>query len=367
MPIEISDNEEISQLEVGARLLAHAILLPPEEARNSFFGTEAICITHFGRWLIPIPTISPWTLEEFFLLNRLFSFSGVREAAQHGLYGTSVRLNSERRFCIGLYASSDGAMLFRDLMANFRPSKRPPIEIIEVGQITFSQAISSQGGESVGPRPGSVTGTLGGWLRTGQPDKLIGISNNHILTEFDRFGINTEVLQPGGGRGHVVGTVDGVVKLNTHDPRNPFTTTNVVDLAWCIPDPSTTTRCEIGPTNVIPVGEADWIGELLQNQMPIPVQCFGMRSGEAYGSVTAIRSFLWLIEPNNPNGQFVFEDQLQITLDKVQQGDSGSLIMSEPGLLIGGLLFAFDPNRSGVAFACPWQCVRKMSNLDFQY
>jgi hypothetical protein len=199
MPIEISDNEAISQLEIGARLLAHAILLPPEDARNSFFGKGAVAITRSRRNVMPIPIISPWTWDEFLLLNQSFPFSGVREAVQRGLYGTSVRLSSDRRFCIGLYASSDGAMLFRDLVANFKPSNLLPLEIVEVGRITFAQATSSQGGESVGPHPGSITGTLGGWLRTKRLGELIGISNNHVLAEFNSFGIGTKVLQPGGG------------------------------------------------------------------------------------------------------------------------------------------------------------------------
>jgi hypothetical protein len=368
MPVELSDNPEVFQLEIANRLLAQAILLSPEHTERLFFGES---VTFPRSTTAPLREMSPWTWEEFSALNRLFPFSGVEEAREHGLYGTSVRINSQRRLCVALYANYRGMRLYVDLAAAFRPSKSIPIEAVEVGEMVLGQGTLSAGGESVGPRLGSVTGTLGAWLRSGPSGSRVGISNNHVLTECDKFGIGDEVVQPGGGHGQIVGKVAGVVPLKIYDAQNVSGTTNFVDLAWCDPDSSIHAHNAIGPRNLVPIGEADWVHQLNRNpniNLTIPVQVYGKASREAHGVVKGIRACFWFNSPTGVAGQgYYFEDQIEVTLGSVKPGDSGALVMSDPGYEIGGVLFAIDPYLSNTALICPWHQLLNESKLTFRY
>jgi hypothetical protein len=173
-------------------------------------------------------------------------------------------------------------------------------------------------------------------------------------------------VKPGGGSGQLIGNVSGVVPLIIHDPSNTFGTVNTVDLAWC--NPSVQVHETIGSKNLVPAGKVNWIRQFQRNSgQPIKVQVYGKESKGAHGQIRAIRVFFYMTHPTVSGKLLLFENIFELEIDIIQHGDSGALVLSEPGLEIGAVLFAKDQTFSNRGFAYPWKVMREESSITFRY
>lgn len=367
---------ELQQLEAAAYLLARAILQPPKQTWEALHTRPA-----FLDPMSSLASLSPWDGEGLLKLSALFPWEGASGALEQGIFGTSVGLNPQGELCVRVYANSRGreyldTRVLRGLMI---PPMSPhnqevPIWIVSVESIQFA-AMSRQrpcmGGDSVGALNGSETGTLGAWLKKNPSGVLVGLSNNHVVADLNHFGLWHDVLQPGpvdgGGAGDEVGQIEGVEHLKEHDPFRFNETLNLADVAWVCPTTpiSAVAAAGIGATQLLPVGEVDLIQQY-RGQQPLPVSIWlsGRTSGTVKGTITGIRTSVMIQERGK---KYYFEDQLELTFSKLNKGDSGALVLTEPGNELGGLFFALDSNLSGIGFANPWQAVTHTTGLTFLY
>jgi hypothetical protein len=341
----------------GAVLLARAIIGSPDP-------------TPLVREFHPPLRVSsppPWTPEQQTQLAGLFPWSGVAHSVESGFFGTAAGfdLGHSGSWCIKVYLNARGMSHLETVLERFKCLRRFRICPVPVEGILFATARPAPGGVSIGPMGGS-TGTVGAWLRSDTQGR-VGISNNHVLCDFNRFGVGHKVIQPGpadnGTMNDVIGEIKGFEPLVEADPFNRVP--NTVDLAWVTPYRSSDIDATIAaPLAQSPQGEEDFVQRLFS--APISVVMRGWISQRVTGCVDAIQSSVFITH----NGKsYYFEDQLAATLTDVRQGDSGSVILEDGTWKIGGLLFALAPVRQGqvVGFANPWQNVKKVSGLSFAY
>jgi hypothetical protein len=114
----------------------------------------------------------------------------------------------------------------------------------------------------------------------------------------------------------------------------------------------------------MPIGEEDLVQAVNLGKKVI-VQMWGSTSGHVTGYVNTLLLYFFLQDGTQ---QYLFENQLEISLTKVGDGDSGSLILTDD-FKIGGLLFAIrDDGWSGaVGVANPWEAVKHATSLTFEY
>jgi hypothetical protein len=352
----------IEALEAAAHLLARSIIYSPVEAvaelgRRPRFLARALTTT------------SPWSESDVAALSDLFPWQGVAAAIDAGVFGTSVGNDEHGGLCVKVYTNERGQEhLKRHVLQRFHPEADVPICPVTVKSIDFAQARPRPcpGGESIGALGGSETGTLGGWLRKNPSRELVGISNNHVVAEFNRHGIGHPLIQPGPADGGVaadeIGQIDGVVQLKEWNGTD--FATNLADVAWFRPNSSADADGQIGCTGRVPTGEEDLIRRYKTQSGTIAVWLKGRSSQAVTGSMTAIRASVFI---RNASKYYYFEDQIEITMTGIAKGDSGSLVLSDPADKLGGLFFALDPAQSGVGFASSWDNVKSATGLDFWY
>ncbi len=352
----------IEEFEAGAYLLARAILQNPPGARAALRARPAFLAGAL------LESRSPWSPDEIANLSGLFPWEGLSYSIERGLFGTSAGLNPEGKLCVRVYANRRGKdYLNANVMPKFRPGTNLPVFVVEVDSIRFAKSTPCAGGASISGLGGSATGTLGAWLKKNPSGDFVALSNNHVIADFNKFGPGHDVIQPGaadgGGPADVVGHVEGVVTLEVYDQLRISDTTNLSDVAWFRPSQSGVVDRSIGSPGRWPKGEEDLI-QVYRNQAgPVAVSLCGRSSNTVQGTMTGIRSCLFIKEGGK---DYYFEDQIEITMSRLALGDSGSLVLTDPGDKIGGLFFALDPG-SGVGFANPWQAVKSATNLDFAY
>ena len=313
---------------------------------------------------------SPWTTVEIIELCRLFPSSGLSQAIESGLFGTSVGRDPKGELCVRVYANEKGAENFLKQSDAFDPQIAVPFFIVEVSRIDFAAVSSScKGGSSVSPLNGTQTGTLGAWLKKKPSKDFIGVSNNHVLAEYGTFTNGHDVIHPGisasGSTNNILGNIAGVIALKVDDPSRPNDTVNNVDLAWITPQDTSCVDEFIGSSGQRPTGEKNLVAEFnSQTGAPQPVSLSGCSSGTVTGHMVAVD--VTLFTKHGPDDYF-FEGQMELKMSSVAHGDSGSVVLTNPGDQIGGLFFALDPGRSGVGFATPWQLVKNEIGFEFDY
>ena len=370
MPIRIHANKEIGHIEIAAELLGTAILLDPSVG-EAWFASEKVHVDlGDGREEIrALEEISPWSLFDYKALCEFFPFRGVSEAIRAGFHGSAVTLDNGW-WSVGVYVAEREAKFFRERISSFYPAtNRLPITTIDTQGFAFAQSTLSHGGASISPVGGAVTGTLGAWLEDFSSGELIGISANHVLTEFNLFGIGTDLIQPGladGGSHNVTGDIYDFVPLLDDDPKNSTNTSNVADLAWCRPKPTTLPQQTIGsPPGIKVTGEVDLFNTWLSGGS-VNVVAVGRGNNRRHGTLRG-KGPTWMQNQANQKSYY-FRNQLEFSFNGgAQPGDLGSLILLEPNNEVGALLFAIDPTDNSRALGCPWQTVTREMKRTFRY
>ena len=341
------------QVEAAAYLLARAVFRFPKNAIVAFHEREK---SRFG------DLVSPWSEKEINRLNSLFQ----GDPTELGVFGTAIGRDSSLNFCVRVYANRRGVNhLTEFVMPRFQPRVNVTIAIVEMESFRFAMSGRCCGGASISPLHGSATGTLGAWLKRSPTQDFVGVSNNHVLAEYGRFTAGHPVIHPGiadsGTAADIIGKLEGVVPLKEFDQLRRDVTLNLADVAWFTPIDSSVTDQAIGLLGR-PLGEKDLVQEFLSGRI-IPVDMSGRSSHHASGEVTGIRSVFIL---QNGDTKYLFEDQIEIKMSDIDEGDSGALILTSDRK-IGGLLFAFEMDRSGIGIASPWEAVKQATGLRFEY
>jgi hypothetical protein len=341
------------QVEAAAYLLARAVFRFPKNAIVAFHEREK---SRFG------DLVSPWSEKEINRLNSLFQ----GDPTELGVFGTAIGRDSSLNFCVRVYANRRGVNhLTEFVMPRFQPRVNVTIAIVEMESFRFAMSGPCCGGASISSLHGSATGTLGAWLKRSPTQDFVGVSNNHVLAEYGRFTAGHPVIHPGiadsGTAADIIGKLEGVVPLKEFDQLRRDVTLNLADVAWFTPIDSSVTDRAIGLLGR-PLGEKDLVQEFLSGRI-IPVEMSGRSSHHASGEVTGIRSVFIL---QNGATKYLFEDQIEIKMSDIDEGDSGALILTSDRK-IGGLLFAFEMDRSGIGIASPWEAVKQATGLRFEY
>ena len=246
-----------------------------------------------------------------------------------------------------------------------------PVEYVEVDEIRFAANGASTpcvGGSSIGNVNGQLSGTLGAWLREQISGNILGISNEHVLTENGTHHIPSEVIHPGKGDSSpsttkVIGEVVGSVPLELYDRNNLAQSLNDVDFAWCKPLADVGVDHTIAPLGITPTKKVDLVPALSGGVTAIPVSLNGKTSGHTHGKIMGLAP-LKIVKDNQGN-KFAFQDQFEIRFDSIGQGDSGALLLSHIGDNAVGLFHSISFSDPILGFATPWSKLEDASNLSF--
>jgi hypothetical protein len=352
-----------TRLEVFASLLSYAIADYRSNAEEVFNDYGYYTTRPDER--IPLKDRASLSFAEFSELFELFRSSGIDAAIENGIFGTSARSDNT----LGVYANAKGAEIVHAALNSSPVLRRFNFKIIDTpNAISFAaQTVNVSGGGSVSPLPGKATGTMGAWLEETQLG-FVGLSNNHVISEFNAFGKGTAVIQPGASDGgsstDVIAHVEDFVRLSSYNASRPTSTVNTADVAWCKPAPGKNVSKDIGNVPLLPTGECDLDHDIATFNTPIDVQLYGKQSKWMQGQAVAISSTWMRQNPYSP-ALYRFRDQIELNLNAVTQGDSGAIVMRASDKKIGGILFAIG--GPGVGFASPWSEVLRCSRLQFRF
>ena len=189
-----------------------------------------------------------------------------------------------------------------------------------------------------------TAGTLGCFVSVGGDARIL--SNNHVLANEDRARPGAAVVQPGSVDGGTdpadrVGVLDRAVALSD-------TGANTVDCAIA------TVEVEFDAATIAGLGRLN--GSTLAPDQADRVAKLGRTTELTRGQVTAFE--LDGVTVQYDSGTLRFDNQVEVHGSSgpfSQGGDSGSLIVSDPGLDAVALLFA--GNQEGVTYGNPFGAV----------
>jgi hypothetical protein len=212
---------------------------------------------------------------------------------------------------------------------------------------------------------GVTAGTIGYFCTStdpnDDPDVVYMLSNNHILAKMNAGRSGDAIYQPGPADGGVA--ADSVARLTRfkHVSFKPQGR-NLVDAAIAELDDVSSylpSICSIGKV----MGTAKAVEEL-------KVVKHGRTTGLSHGVVAdvSVNQLVSGLDPSNPSALARFRNQIRIDPatpeDFAQPGDSGSLVVTEPGHKAIGLLFAC-PANGGYGLANPIDAV--LGELKIQF
>ena len=195
-------------------------------------------------------------------------------------------------------------------------------------------------------------GTLGAWLTGGS--NSYALSNNHVYALENTAPLNSDIVQPGPidtdpvcnvavSESDIIGTLAAFVPIVFDVLENDPPTDNLVDAAIALKaggieiDTGTPDGAGYGtPTTALAA-----CGDCLEED----VQKYGRTSGLKKGTVSAINA---IVNVGYSSGIAQFVGQIVVSGSKgpfIKPGDSGSLLVTDPGNAPVGLLFA--GNMSG--------------------
>ena len=267
-----------------------------------------------------------------------------------GVEGTAIGFDANNHLSVKIFAAGPKvADIPKDLDGI-------PTEIIVTGKFrALRQEWVKQGRTSGGkvaptsrfPRPvpiGVSTGNAGecsagtiGCRVKDTAGNVYALSNNHVYALENEAEIGSEVAQPGVydtgcsySSSNVIGTLADFVWLEFNNDVN-----NYIDAAIALS--STANLGNATPSNGYgkPRSAA---GEASLNQK---VQKYGRTTSLTRGTVTGLNASIWI---TYDSGAALFTDQIIVQSGKpfIKAGDSGSLLVTDPGRQPVGLLFAGD-------------------------
>ncbi|WP_448615517.1 hypothetical protein [Modestobacter sp. URMC 112] len=217
-------------------------------------------------------------------------------------------------------------------------------------------------GLSVG-HPAVSAGTLGGFVRAPGDDRLLVLSNNHVLAASDAATAGDAALQPGVADG---GTpADRIGVLSSSVPLSPEPG-NLVDAAVAVLDPAETADPAGYPGGALAALVAA-VDDVDPDEL---VEKVGRTTGHTRGRVTAVE--VDGVGVQYDEGIVTFDDQVEIeglTGAFSAGGDSGSVIWRGRDRAPLGLLFAGSSTGGsaggGVTFANPMATVLRELGVDW--
>lgn len=187
---------------------------------------------------------------------------------------------------------------------------------------------------------GVTSGTLACFCRSSRtgdpPDAVYALSNNHVLADLNRAGLDDPVLQPGPGFSGLLPR-DHVAVLDRFESIIPPPGVNVIDAAAA--------RIIRGAPDDLEICMVGRVAGVVEPSDELPVCKYGAKSGFTRGRIDdlGIKGPVGL-NPLDPSDVAEFEDQIRVVPQDVGQvfslgGDSGSLVIAEASRMAVGLLF----------------------------
>jgi hypothetical protein len=276
--------------------------------------------------------------------------------AKHDVVGTAVGLNEAGKIAIIVFAGKEvgpGAL----------PKKLDgiPVSVIVTGEFFSLKPGQGKGRTTIDPtarfeRPVPIgvstgnenecsAGTIG--ARVKDSSGVYALSNNHVYALENKSSYGSKVLQPGlydtacvYDPNNVIGALSTYVPLKFDnlecDPEYNLSACNIVDAA--IAGSSVDYLGNSTPTNGYGTPKST---PVLLPELGTPVQKYGRTTSLTKGTITAINA---TVRINYDSGVAFFADQVVVTSKKpfIKPGDSGSLLVTDPGCDPIGLLFAGD-------------------------
>ena len=166
---------------------------------------------------------------------------------------------------------------------------------------------------------------------------VYALSNNHVYALENDAEIGSEVAQPGVydtgcsySSSNVIGTLDDFEPIDFNPDVN-----NYIDAAIALS--STANLGNATPSN----GYGKPKSAAIEASLNQKVQKYGRTTSLTRGTVTGINASIWI---TYDSGAALFTDQIIVQSGKpfIKAGDSGSLLVTDPGRQPVGLLFAGD-------------------------
>jgi len=204
-------------------------------------------------------------------------------------------------------------------------------------------------GVSTGNAGECSAGTIGARVKklNGGVVYYYALSNNHVYALENKAPMGSEVLQPGRydtgcvyDQSNVIGTLDDFGRIDFSAGAS-----NVIDAAIALS--STYNLGNATPSNGYGLPKSATVGATLD----AAVQKYGRTTSLTKGTIAAINV---TVDVGFTSGTARFEDQILVAARKsfIKAGDSGSLLVTDPGRNPVGLLFAGDTSGR-YAFANP--------------
>lgn len=225
-----------------------------------------------------------------------------------------------------------------------------PVDVVEVGKIKALELDPKKeyrpcpAGVSIGHK--SITaGTLGYFAL--KDDKILLLSNNHVLSNSNAASPGDEIYQPGpadgGTKQNTIATLHSFIPLKFSEYSCPFRQAiyklyfvfaqdreNLVDAALALPNREQDIKLEIINNGVVTGKKETKVGDKLQK--------YGRTTGRTSHGIVEDVNYSGYVDYER--GKVFFVDQILIKGAKFSQGgDSGSLIMTMDNKATG-LLFA---------------------------
>jgi hypothetical protein len=222
-----------------------------------------------------------------------------------------------------------------------KPTAKPPPAPSIDPKAWFARPVPI--GVSTGNEGEISSGTIG--CRVTDGANVYALSNNHVYALENNASIGSKVLQPGrydtAGYAYdaknVIGTLyafEGIVFYNSTNPPDPIPT-NIIDAAIAIS--STDNLGKATPSNGYGTPKSSTVSASVGMQ----VQKYGRTTALTKGKIYAINA---TVNVGYSSGTACFVNQIWVYSNKpfIKAGDSGSLLVTNPGKNPVGLLFAGD-------------------------
>ena len=192
-------------------------------------------------------------------------------------------------------------------------------------------------GVSTGNTGECSSGTIGARVTDGI--EVYALSNNHVYARENAAPLGSEILQPGrfdtncaSSAADIIGTLADFVPMDFSGAAN------AVDAALALS--STSDLGNATPSD----GYGTPSSSIAQETLGLAVQKYGRTTGHTRGTITGINA---TVNVGYSSGTALFVNQIIVEGNKpvLKSGDSGSLLVTDPGKSPVGLLFA--GNRSG--------------------
>jgi len=261
--------------------------------------------------------------------------------ARQGVVGTGVGLNDQGRHAVVVLLESPGVGGIPQELEGV------PVHPVVTGKIYALPKGGKPGGGTPAPSPtskwrpvpiGVSTGNIGECSAGTIGCKLVGgyaLSNNHVYALENNAETGSQIVQPGRydvscatNPSDVIGTLSYFVPIN-------FGGTNTVDAAMAACDDALLLNST--PSG----GYGTPKSETTEPVLGVAVQKYGRTTALTKGQIAGVS---FTVRVGYSGGTATFTNQIMVTSRKafIKAGDSGSLLVTDPGKKPVGLLFAGD-------------------------